>query len=285
MFDRLSFIVLADDTASSPWVIVGVAFVAALMGMGVVKLIGYLRKHDAEKEARQILEKARNASHLSPQGSRSRSQGNGPSRKDHASKSSSTNRAKNCSNASGISTSSRTCSKAAADQLQKQEKMVENNQRKLAEKTRRHQSPPGRARQLLDVQRQTLHQISGLSPEEAKTRLLERLDQELSHEQGALIMKHEKRSGRDRRRQSQRNPAHLDPALRRLPHRRNHDQHRRHPQRRNEGPHHRPRRTQHPRLRKSDRRRRDHRRHAGRRDRQRLRPGPPRNRPKSRSTS
>ena len=28
------------------------------MGMGVVKLIGYLRKQDAEKEARQILENA-----------------------------------------------------------------------------------------------------------------------------------------------------------------------------------------------------------------------------------
>src|SRR5205823_2194097 len=45
---------------------------------------------------------------------------------------------------------------------------------------------------LLDAQRQALHQISGLSPEEAKKRLLERLDQELSHEQGALIMKREK---------------------------------------------------------------------------------------------
>ena len=28
------------------------------MGMGVVKLLGYLRKRDAEKEAQQILEKA-----------------------------------------------------------------------------------------------------------------------------------------------------------------------------------------------------------------------------------
>ncbi len=45
---------------------------------------------------------------------------------------------------------------------------------------------------LLNVQRQALHQISGLSPEDAKRRLLERLDQELAHEQGAIILKKEK---------------------------------------------------------------------------------------------
>src|SRR6185369_5435115 len=44
----------------------------------------------------------------------------------------------------------------------------------------------------LDVQRQTLHQLSGLSQEEATRRLLERLDAELQHQQGALILKFEK---------------------------------------------------------------------------------------------
>ncbi len=43
---------------TNPWLVVVVAVVAALMGMGVVKLLGYLRKRDAEKEAQQILEKA-----------------------------------------------------------------------------------------------------------------------------------------------------------------------------------------------------------------------------------
>src|SRR6478735_2013027 len=48
----------ADGSGSSPWPIILTALVAAGMGMGVVKIIGYLRKQDAEKEARQILEKA-----------------------------------------------------------------------------------------------------------------------------------------------------------------------------------------------------------------------------------
>ncbi len=79
-----------------------------------------------------------------------------------------------------------------ADQLRKQEKMVENNQRKLAERiedTNRHNDELAK---LLDLQRQALHQISGLSQEEASRRLLERLDAELQHQTGALVMRHEK---------------------------------------------------------------------------------------------
>ncbi|HEV7225314.1 MAG TPA: ribonuclease Y [Pirellulales bacterium] len=79
------------------------------------------------------------------------------------------------------------------DQLRKQEKMVEGNQRKLAERieeTNRRQEELGK---VLDMQRQALHQVSGLSQDEAKRQLLERLDAELRHEAGSLITKHEKR--------------------------------------------------------------------------------------------
>ena len=41
----------ATGAGTNPWLIVVVALVAAVMGMGVVKLLGYLRKRDAEKEA------------------------------------------------------------------------------------------------------------------------------------------------------------------------------------------------------------------------------------------
>ncbi len=80
-----------------------------------------------------------------------------------------------------------------SDQLRKQEKMVESNQRKLAERiedTNRRNEELGK---ILDMQRQTLHQVSGLSQDEAKRQLLERLDAELQHESGAIIVKHEKR--------------------------------------------------------------------------------------------
>ena len=78
------------------------------------------------------------------------------------------------------------------DQLSKQEKMVESNQRRLAEKlddaTRRQKELDD----LLDIERQTMHQLSGLSREEAENRLLGRLEKELVKEQGALVMRYER---------------------------------------------------------------------------------------------
>ena len=79
------------------------------------------------------------------------------------------------------------------DQLKKQEKMVETTQRKLMERledtNRRHEE----LGKLLDLQRQTLHQLSGLSKEEATHRLLDMLDQELAGEIGTRIHRHEKK--------------------------------------------------------------------------------------------
>jgi ribonucrease Y len=79
------------------------------------------------------------------------------------------------------------------DDLRKQQKMVESNQRRLAERledaNRRHEE----LGKLLDVQRQTLHTISGLSPGEASKRLLDSLEQELTQEMGLIISRHEKR--------------------------------------------------------------------------------------------
>ncbi len=79
------------------------------------------------------------------------------------------------------------------DQLRKQEKMVEGNQRKLVEKTEEANRRGEELTKLLEQQRQTLHRISGLGAEEAKRQLLERLDQELQHEQGSVILQYEKK--------------------------------------------------------------------------------------------
>ncbi len=79
------------------------------------------------------------------------------------------------------------------DQLRKQEKMVESNQRKLAERIDDTNRRNEELTKLLDLQRQTLHQLSGLSRRRPPSRLLEMLDAELQHEAGALISKHEKK--------------------------------------------------------------------------------------------
>ncbi len=79
------------------------------------------------------------------------------------------------------------------DDLRKQQKMVEANQRRLSERmddaNRRHEE----LGKLLEMQRQTLHSLSGLSPGEASKRLLDSLEQELTQEMGSIILRHEKR--------------------------------------------------------------------------------------------
>jgi ribonucrease Y len=79
------------------------------------------------------------------------------------------------------------------DDLRKQQKMVESTQRRLSERledaNRRHEE----LGKLQEMQRQTLHTISGLSAGEATKRLLDSLEQELTQEMGSIIMRHEKR--------------------------------------------------------------------------------------------
>ncbi len=80
-----------------------------------------------------------------------------------------------------------------AEQMRKQEKIVENTQRKLTEKIQDTNSRREELSKLLDLQRQTLHELSGLNQEEATARLLEILDEQLTKETGGVILKHEKR--------------------------------------------------------------------------------------------
>jgi ribonuclease Y len=80
-----------------------------------------------------------------------------------------------------------------AGQLQKQERIVEATQRKLTERIQDVNRRKEELSKLLDLQRQTLHELSGLSREEATKRLLEMLEAELTQESGALIARHEKR--------------------------------------------------------------------------------------------
>jgi ribonuclease Y len=78
------------------------------------------------------------------------------------------------------------------DHLRKQEKIVESTQRKLTEKIQETNRRKDELTKLLDLQRQTLHEISGLSREEATRRLLETVESQLQREAGALILRHEK---------------------------------------------------------------------------------------------
>ncbi len=184
-----SLIVLAQ--AENPVLFILGLLGAALMGMGVIKVLGYLRKHDAEKEARQIIEKAEIQAGARHKEAEVEAKEMALREKARIEEQLSDARQKLFERERHLD-KQQDLIEQRTEHLQKQEKMVENNQRKLAEKLEDASRRQSELDNLLDIQRQTLHQISGLGPEEAKRRLLERLDQELAHEQGALILKQEK---------------------------------------------------------------------------------------------
>ncbi len=165
--------------------------IATLLGMGVIKLLDYLRRRDADKEAAQIVDRAeQEASTLRKEAA--------VEAKEMALKEKDRLERENNEIRNQLHERERELVKLEdgvtqrMEQLEKQGKMVENNQRRLAEKIEDATRRQKELDDLLDLERQTMHKLSGLSPQDAETRLLERLEQELVKEPGAMIMKHEK---------------------------------------------------------------------------------------------
>jgi ribonucrease Y len=76
--------------------------------------------------------------------------------------------------------------------LQKQERIVEATQRRLAEKIEDYNQKNTELTSLVADQRQKLHEISGLSREQATERLLSQLNDELVQETGMMVLRHQK---------------------------------------------------------------------------------------------
>lgn len=77
------------------------------------------------------------------------------------------------------------------DLINKKEREFENIQRFLAEQQEDLNRRNVEIKQILTDQREALHRLSQLSPEDARALLLRRLDEDLRHEAGGLILKHE----------------------------------------------------------------------------------------------
>ena len=80
-----------------------------------------------------------------------------------------------------------------ADDQKKQERLVENTQRKLSERVADADRKNAELAKLIEKERFTLHEFSGLNREEAAEQLLILLDKELKAETGRVIAQHEKR--------------------------------------------------------------------------------------------
>ena len=181
------FLLLAElETAETVAIIV-----AAILGAGAVKFLDYLRRRDADKIAADIIERAEIEAN-------SRRKDADIEAKEMALKEKERLEREYNEIRNDLHQRERELDKTEdtieqrKDQLLKQEKMVENNQRRLSENLEDVNRRQKELDDLLDLERQTMHQLSGLSPQEAETRLLERLEKELVQEQGAVIAKFEK---------------------------------------------------------------------------------------------
>ena len=139
-----------------------VAAVSAGMGMGLFKLLGYLRKRDAEKKAQLILEKAEMQADSRRKEAEVEAKEMALREKARIEEQLNEVRQKLFDRERQLEKQQDMVAQRG-DQLQKQEKMVESNQRKLAEKLEDANRRQSELDNLLDIQRQTLHKVSGMS--------------------------------------------------------------------------------------------------------------------------
>jgi ribonuclease Y len=169
-----------------------VAALAAAMAVILIKIIDRLRRKDAESEAREILAQA-------DRESQNRRKEFELELKEKAIQQQAEGERELAKIRHELHERERLLDKRhdaleqQNEQLRKQEKMVEASQRKLAERIEDTNRRNDELAKALDLQRQTLHQLSGLNREEATKRLLEMLDAELQREQGNLIIKYERK--------------------------------------------------------------------------------------------
>ncbi len=172
--------------------IVVAAAIAAVLGAVIMKLLDRLRKKDAETEAKIIIERAEQDAVNKIREAELQIKEAALTQRSEMEKESSKQR-------DALRERDRALDKRhegleqQAEDLRKQERIVESTQRRLSERledTNRRNEELGK---VLDMQRQTLHEVTGLDREEATKKLLDLLNQELTQETGAVIAKHEKK--------------------------------------------------------------------------------------------
>ncbi len=195
-WETVALIAAAPEVLKVTWptvtIIAGItALMAALATFVLVKLLDRLRRRDAESEAKEIVRKAeeevgirRRKAELEIEelAHRQRAESDKELRRVRG----------ELHERERLLDKRQDALEEQAEQIRKQEKIVESTQRKLTERIQDANRRKEELSKLLDLQRQTLHELSGLSREEATNRLLEVLDGQLQRETGAVILKHEK---------------------------------------------------------------------------------------------
>ena len=172
---------------------IGMSVVAAILGAVGIKVLDKLRRKDAESEAAQILDKAKQDADTARREADLAIKEDRLKQKTESENELSKQRDELRERERLLDKRQETV-ETQSDQVRKQERMVEGNQRRLAEKQEDVERQKAELQKLMDMQRQTLHELSGLGKEEATSRLLSDLDREMQQETGAIILNYQKQT-------------------------------------------------------------------------------------------
>ena len=168
------------------------AVVAAVLTFVLVKLIDRLRKKDVESEAKQIRERATQEAANRVREAELEIKEKALQKKTEVEKELNKIRDEMRDREKLLDKRHETIEQQN-DDLRKQEKIVETTQRRAKEKLEESNRRTEELAKLLETQRQTLHQVSGLNRDEATQKLFSILEDELAHDMGAMILKNDKR--------------------------------------------------------------------------------------------
>lgn len=168
------------------------SIIAAVLTFIVVKLFDRLRKKDAESEAKAIIETAN-------RDAQNRIREADLEIKEKAIEQKAENERELAKERDELREKERQLERRSQlneqqqEGIRKQERHLENEQRRLSEKLEEANKTNQELAANMEEQRHKLQEISGLGKEEATKLLLERLDEELTHESGAIVLAHEKK--------------------------------------------------------------------------------------------
>jgi ribonuclease Y len=165
--------------------------ISAVMAVVLVKLIDRLRKKDAQSEAKTILEKANLDASTKLREADLEAKEKALAHKTEVEKEISVLRDEIRERERATDKRQELLEQQASD-LKKQESHVEQTQRRLADRLSEASEKQEELKELLRVQQNKLHEVSGMDRQRATDLLLERLDQELTREAGSMILKHER---------------------------------------------------------------------------------------------
>jgi len=166
--------------------------VAAIAGMALLKILDFLRKRDAQTEAREILARAERDAATKVREAELEIKESALRQKASAEEELNKQRDLLRERERVLDKRNETIEQQAED-VRKQEKLVESTQRRLKEKVEETAQKSEELTGIINTQRSTLHQLSGLNRDEATERLLGVLEEELSREMGTRVLRHEKR--------------------------------------------------------------------------------------------